>query len=82
MRIGQLAAASGLTTKTLRFYERAGLLPDPPRRHLRPDRLHRRHNLQHPHGHGALIMASHRSAQPLPPEVARHARWTRPGLDR
>lgn len=31
MRIGQVAAASGATTKTLRFYEEAGLLP-PPRR--------------------------------------------------
>ncbi len=27
MRIGELAAASGTTTKTLRFYEDAGLLP-------------------------------------------------------
>ncbi|WP_406164957.1 heavy metal-responsive transcriptional regulator [Streptomyces sp. NBC_00996] len=31
MRIGDLAASSGLTTKTIRFYERAGLLPAPPR---------------------------------------------------
>jgi DNA-binding transcriptional MerR regulator len=31
MRIGELAAATGLTSKTLRFYEEAGLLPDPPR---------------------------------------------------
>ncbi|MBW1600437.1 heavy metal-responsive transcriptional regulator [Streptomyces sp. JJ38] len=31
MRIGDLAAASGLTTKTIRFYEQAGLLPAPPR---------------------------------------------------
>ncbi|MFP1629884.1 heavy metal-responsive transcriptional regulator [Streptomyces sp. 5K101] len=31
MRIGDLAAASGLTTKTIRFYEQAGLLPVPPR---------------------------------------------------
>ena len=27
MRIGELAAAAGTTTKTLRFYEEAGLLP-------------------------------------------------------
>jgi MerR family Zn(II)-responsive transcriptional regulator of zntA len=27
MRIGELAAATGMTTKTLRFYERSGLLP-------------------------------------------------------
>lgn len=27
MRIGQLAAATGTTTKTLRFYENSGLLP-------------------------------------------------------
>ncbi|MFD7908136.1 heavy metal-responsive transcriptional regulator [Kitasatospora sp. NPDC059722] len=31
MRIGDLAAGSGLTAKTIRFYEQAGLLPDPPR---------------------------------------------------
>ena len=27
MRIGELAAATGLTTKTLRFYEHSDLLP-------------------------------------------------------
>ncbi|MET9375798.1 heavy metal-responsive transcriptional regulator [Streptomyces sp. NPDC002992] len=31
MRIGDLATASGLTTKTIRFYEQTGLLPEPPR---------------------------------------------------
>ena len=31
MRIGALATASGATTKTIRFYEQAGLLPVPPR---------------------------------------------------
>ncbi|MFJ6484626.1 heavy metal-responsive transcriptional regulator [Streptomyces sp. NPDC091682] len=31
MRIGKLAVAGGLTTKTIRFYEQAGLLPAPPR---------------------------------------------------
>ncbi|MFC9625798.1 heavy metal-responsive transcriptional regulator [Streptomyces sp. NPDC056930] len=31
MRIGELAAETGLTTKTIRFYEQAGLLPAPPR---------------------------------------------------
>ncbi|MBC9718719.1 heavy metal-responsive transcriptional regulator [Streptomyces sp. TRM66268-LWL] len=31
MRIGDLAARSGLTTKTIRFYEQVGLLPEPPR---------------------------------------------------
>ncbi|MFD6033600.1 heavy metal-responsive transcriptional regulator [Streptomyces griseoincarnatus] len=31
MRIGELATESGLTTKTIRFYEQAGLLPAPPR---------------------------------------------------
>jgi DNA-binding transcriptional MerR regulator len=31
MRIGDLAAASGLTAKTIRFYEQSGLLPEPPR---------------------------------------------------
>jgi DNA-binding transcriptional MerR regulator len=31
MRIGDLAATCGLTTKTIRFYEQADLLPAPPR---------------------------------------------------
>jgi MerR family transcriptional regulator, copper efflux regulator len=31
MRIGALAATTGLTAKTIRFYEQAGLMPDPPR---------------------------------------------------
>ncbi len=31
MRIGSLAHAAGVTTKTVRFYEQAGLLPEPPR---------------------------------------------------
>ncbi|MGW0999509.1 heavy metal-responsive transcriptional regulator [Streptomyces sp. NPDC002523] len=31
MRTGELAAASGLTAKTIRFYEQARLLPEPPR---------------------------------------------------
>ncbi|WP_425308288.1 heavy metal-responsive transcriptional regulator [Ammonicoccus fulvus] len=31
MRIGEVAQASGTTTKTLRYYEEFGLLPDPDR---------------------------------------------------
>ena len=31
MRIGELAGQLGVTTKSIRFYERIGLLPDPPR---------------------------------------------------
>ena len=31
MRIGELAERAGMTTKALRFYERAGLLPAPER---------------------------------------------------
>ncbi|MFE3388670.1 heavy metal-responsive transcriptional regulator [Streptomyces anulatus] len=31
MRIGDLATRSGLTTKTIRYYEQAGLMPEPPR---------------------------------------------------
>ncbi|WP_026533755.1 heavy metal-responsive transcriptional regulator [Arthrobacter sp. H14] len=31
MQIGELAAAAGTTTKTLRFYETAGLIPPPSR---------------------------------------------------
>ncbi|SFB62588.1 DNA-binding transcriptional regulator, MerR family [Amycolatopsis marina] len=32
MKIGELAARSGTTAKTVRFYEQAGLLPDPDRK--------------------------------------------------
>lgn len=31
MKIGELARATGLTAKTIRFYEAEGLIPDPPR---------------------------------------------------
>ena len=31
MRIGEVAAAGGVTAKTVRFYERSGLLPPPAR---------------------------------------------------
>src|SRR6476661_9494780 len=31
MRIGEIAAAAGLPTQTIRFYERRGLLPQPQR---------------------------------------------------
>lgn len=31
MRIGELAAMSGVAAKTIRFYEQAGLMPEPPR---------------------------------------------------
>jgi len=31
MRVGELAAATGVATDTVRYYERAGLLPKPPR---------------------------------------------------
>lgn len=31
MRIGELAAAGGTTTKTVRFYEQQGLMPEPAR---------------------------------------------------
>ncbi len=31
MRIGELAEQLGVTTKAIRFYERIGLLPEPPR---------------------------------------------------
>ncbi|MCX4774863.1 heavy metal-responsive transcriptional regulator [Streptomyces sp. NBC_01260] len=31
MRIGDLATISGLTAKTIRYYEQAGLVPPPPR---------------------------------------------------
>jgi DNA-binding transcriptional MerR regulator len=31
VKIGELAKATGLSTKTIRFYEGEGLIPDPPR---------------------------------------------------
>lgn len=31
MKIGELAKATGLSTKTIRFYEGEGLIPEPPR---------------------------------------------------
>jgi MerR family transcriptional regulator, copper efflux regulator len=31
MRIGTLATAAGMSTKAVRFYEQAGLMPEPPR---------------------------------------------------
>ncbi|MGW1501920.1 heavy metal-responsive transcriptional regulator [Streptomyces mirabilis] len=31
MRIGELATTSGVPAKTIRFYEQAGLMPEPPR---------------------------------------------------
>ena len=31
MKIGELAKATGLSTKTIRFYEAEGLIPNPPR---------------------------------------------------
>ena len=31
MKIGELARGTGTTTKTIRFYEQGGLLPNPPR---------------------------------------------------
>jgi len=33
MLIGELAAKAGLSAKTIRFYEQAGLMPAPPRTH-------------------------------------------------
>ena len=46
MQISELARQAGVTTKTLRFYERIGVLPPPPRspsgyRDYRPDVLGR-----------------------------------------
>lgn len=32
VRIGQLAKTAGVTSKTIRFYEETGVLPEPPRR--------------------------------------------------
>ncbi len=31
MRIGELSEATGLSTKAIRYYEEAGLIPEPPR---------------------------------------------------
>lgn len=52
MRIGELAARSGVTAKTIRFWEAAGLLPDPDRtpsgyRTFDPDALDRLRFIRH-----------------------------------
>ncbi|AIG74348.1 Hypothetical protein AJAP_07165 [Amycolatopsis japonica] len=46
MRIGELARTAAVSTKTIRYYEQAGLLPEPPRtssgyRDYDPDTAHR-----------------------------------------
>lgn len=46
MTIGQVAKAAGVGVETVRFYERVGLIPDPPRRpsgyrEYPPDAVHR-----------------------------------------
>ncbi|RSN60590.1 heavy metal-responsive transcriptional regulator [Amycolatopsis sp. WAC 04182] len=46
MRIGELAQATAVSTKTIRFYEQSGLPPEPPRtasgyRDYDPDTTHR-----------------------------------------
>ena len=46
MRIGELAERTGVTTKTLRFYEQEGILPEPRRtssgyRHYEPEAVDR-----------------------------------------
>jgi DNA-binding transcriptional MerR regulator len=46
VKIGELAAASGTTTKTIRYYEQAGVLPEPTRtatgyRDYRPETIDR-----------------------------------------
>ena len=37
LKIGQLAKAAGVTIDTIRYYERRGLIPEPPRREYAPD---------------------------------------------
>jgi DNA-binding transcriptional MerR regulator len=51
MRIGELAAATGLSTDTIRYYEKAGLLPGPARtpggyRAYGPEAVDRLHFIQ------------------------------------
>lgn len=69
MRIGELAIASGITAKTIRFYEQAGLLPEPPRttggyRDYTPDAIQRLGFIRDAQGAG-LSLAEIRSVLQL-----------------
>jgi DNA-binding transcriptional MerR regulator len=60
MRIGDLAQASGLSTKTIRFYEARGLLPPPPRtsggfRDYPPETTHRLRFIRDAQGAGLTL---------------------------
>jgi len=69
MRIGELATMSGVTAKTIRFYEQAGLLPEPPRttggyRDYAPEAVQRLHFVRDAQGAG-LSLAEIRSVLQL-----------------
>lgn len=69
MRIGDLATTSGLSTKTIRYYEQAGLLPAPPRttsgyRDYGPDAVNRLAFIRDAQGAG-LTLAEIRSVLAL-----------------
>jgi DNA-binding transcriptional MerR regulator len=60
VRIGEVAAATGTTTKTLRFYEQAGLLPAADRstsgyRRYAPDILERLHFIRRSQAAGLTL---------------------------
>lgn len=60
MRIGEVAAATGTTTKTLRFYEQAGLLPAAARtpsgyRRYAPDVVERLHFIRRSQAAGLTL---------------------------
>ena len=59
MRIGEAAAAAGMTTKTLRFYEAQGLLPPPVRKG----------NGYRSYGPGLQLPLTHRRAKGRPLRV-------------
>lgn len=57
LTIGQLARAAGINIETVRFYERKGLLPEPPRgksgyRHFPPDTTGRLKFIKRAQGYG------------------------------
>jgi len=74
MRIGELAQAAGVSTDTIRFYERSGALPRAPRRRDNAYRTYDQADLEHVR----LLLELRRLDLPLT-EAARIASWCHSG---
>jgi len=74
MRIGELAQAAGVSTDTIRFYERAGALPRAPRRRDNAYRTYGQADLDHLR----LLLELRRLDLPLT-EAAQIASWCHSG---